>query len=180
MSPAVSMETEMRELRCVMLLIACCSFLAGCGDLSPPKQGSMEYSKLVSKPGENVLYEVIDLQYWIDNSTRKPSVVIVSFNTSSSPFGQLIGYRCGFRDGRCKYFRVWSGKSKKQDIPFIEIDLISTGKVPVYYAVKKNEIIKATLKFDEFKRLQDAIENKDFSEANKIVTRNSKDKIPFI
>jgi hypothetical protein len=125
-------------------------------------------------------YEAIDLEYWLDNETGKPAVVIISFNTSSSPFGQLIGYRCGFGNGRCKYFRVWSGKSVKKDIPFIENDLISTGKVPVYYAVKKNEITKATLKLDEFKRLQDAIENKDFSEARQIVTRDSKDKTPFI
>jgi hypothetical protein len=160
----------MRQLGCILPLIGFVLLLAGCGDHSPPKQGGMEYSKLVSKPGENVLYEAIDLQYLIDNATSKPAVVIISFNTSSSPSGQLIGYRCGFGNGRCKYFRVWSGKSRKQEIPFIENDLILTGKLPVYYAIKKNEISKTTLTVDEFAQLQAAIENEDYIKAKQIVT----------
>ena len=165
----------MRQLGPILLLIGLALLLAGCGDHSPPKQGSMDYSKLISNPGENVRYEAIDLEYWLDNTTGKPAMVIISFNVSSSPFGQLIGYNCGFDNGQCKYFRIWSGKGKKKDIPFIENDLISTGKVPVYYAVKKDEMSKTTLTFGEFARLQAAIENEDYTKAKQIVTENEKE-----
>ncbi len=166
----------MKELKSTILLIAFVVLLAGCGDHSPPKQGSMGYSKLVSEPGDNVLYEVIDLEYWLDNETGRPAVVVISFRTSSSPFGQLIGYAYGFRNGRCKYSQLRSGDSR-QDIPFVERDLISSGKVPVYYAIDKPGIAKRTLTFDEFVRLQAAIENKDFIKAKQIVTEKEKEQL---
>lgn len=163
----------MRELSSIMWLIACCFFLVGCGDHSPPKQGSMESSKLVSKPGDNVLYEAIDLEYLLDNETGKPTVGVISFRTSSSPFGQLIGYAYGFRNGRCKYSQLRSGDSRR-NIPVVERDMVSSGKVPVYYAIDKPGIAKTTLTFDEFVQLQAAIENKEFSKAKQIVTEKDK------
>jgi hypothetical protein len=48
--------------------------------------------------------------------------------------------------------------------------MISSGKVPVYYAIDKREISKTILTFDEFVRLQAAIANKDFIKAKQIVT----------
>jgi hypothetical protein len=172
-------EPEMRELSLIVWLFACGVILTGCSNPSPPIHDSMHYSKLISKPNDNVLYDTIDLQYWLDRSADTPIVVIVSIATSPSPKGQLIGYSCGFKNGKCKYFRLKS-KQIKKDIPFIEQDLISSGKVPVYYAVDKCEIAKTTLTFDEFKCLQAAIKNKDFSEAKQIVTKKPKYNIPFI
>lgn len=159
----------MRELSSIIWLIMCGLFLVGCGDHSPPKHDSMDYSKLISKPGENILYETIDLEYWLDNETGKPAVVVISFRTSSSPFGQLIGYAYGFKNGRCKYSQLRSGESRR-NIPFVERDLISSDKVPVYYAIDKPGIAKTTLTFDEFVRLQASVENKDFIKAKQIVT----------
>lgn len=163
----------MKEQNSTILLVAFVLLLAGCGDYNPPKQGSVEYSKLVSKPGDNVLYETIDLEYWLDNETEKPAVVVISFRTSSSPLGQLIGYAYGFKNGRCKYSQLRSGDSRR-NIPFVERDLISSGKGPVYYAIDKPGIAKTTLTFDEFVRLQAAVENKDFIKAKQIVTEKEK------
>ena len=59
----------MRKLDCAIWLMVCCSLLTGCGNYSPAKHASMKYSKLVSEPDENVLYDAIDLQYWLDNRT---------------------------------------------------------------------------------------------------------------
>jgi len=153
-------------------LIACGLILTGCSHPSPPIHDSLRYSKLVSKPNDNVLYDTIDLQYWLD-STGTPIVVIVSIATSSSPYGQLIGYSCGFKNGKCKYFRLKS-REIRRDIPFIEQDLISSGRVPVYYTVDKPGIAKTSLTFDEFAQLQNAVENKDFPKAKHIVTERTK------
>lgn len=164
----------MKEPNSTILLVAFVLLLAGCGDYSPPKQGSVEYSKLVSKPGDNVLYETIDLEYWLDNQTGKPAVAVISFRTSSSPFGQLIGYAYGFKNGRCKYSQLRSGDSRR-NITFVERDLISSGKVPIYYAIDKPGIAKTILTFEEFAQLQNAVENKDFFEAKQIVTKRPKE-----
>ena len=166
----------MSQLKSIILLIGFVLLLAGCGDHSPLKQGSMEYSRLVSKPGDNVLYEVIDLEYWLDNETGKPVIVVISFRTSSSPFGQLIGYAYGFRNGRCKYSQLRSGESRR-NIPFVERELISSGKVPVYYAIDDPGIARTTLTFDEFVQLQAAIENQDFIKAKQIVTEKEKEQL---
>jgi hypothetical protein len=169
---------KMKKLDLTMCLVVCGLLLAGCGGYRSPKQGSMRYSKRISKPGDNVLYEAIDLEYWLDNVTGKPAVVIVSFRTSSSPFGQLIGHSCGFKNGRCKYFQLQSDKSKR-DIPFIEEDLISSDEVPVYYAVDNPGIAKTILTFDEFERLQTAVEKKDFLEAKHIITKRTKENTSY-
>ncbi len=161
----------MKELGSIMGLIACGLLLAGCGGHSSPKQGAAQYSTLISKPNENVCYEGIDLAYWFDHSSN-PAVVVISFATSSSPFPQLIGIGCGFRNGTCEYFQLHEGKSKR-DIPFIEGDLVSSGKIPVYYAVDRHEATKTTLTFDEFERLQTAVESKSFAEAKHIVTKTA-------
>jgi len=166
----------MRKLRLIMWLIACGVIFTGCNSPSPPIHDSMCYSKLVSKPNDNVLYDTIDLQYWLYSSTDTPTTVIVSIATSPSPNGQLIGYSCGIKNGKCKHFRLRSGEIER-DIPFVEQDLTSSSRVPVYYTVDKPGITKTTLTFDEFVRLQTAIENKDFIKAKQIVTEKEKEQL---
>ena len=59
----------------------------------------------------------------------------------------------------------------------MERELISSGKVPVYYAIDDPGIARTTLTFDEFVQLQAAIENQDFIKAKQIVTEKEKEQL---
>ena len=166
----------MRQIRFVLLLFGLAPLLAGCGG-SPPQKESMKFEKQINKPDEGLLFEAVDLDYWIDGETSKPSVAIVSLRISDAPATQQFGISANFSGGKSNYFRISQGKSGWLDIPYPENDLISAGQLPVYYAVKEDEISKAVLTSDEFAQLRAAIENKDFTAAKKIVTDNAEEQL---
>lgn len=167
-------ESEMRQITFVLVLFGLAPFLAGCGG-KPPQQESMNFKKQINKPDEGLLFEAVDLDYWIDGETSKPSLAIVSLRISVAPVTQQFGISAHFGDEPGNYVRISQGKSGWKEIPYPENDLISAGQLPVYYAVKKDEICKAVLTSDEFAQLRAAIENEDFSGAKKIVTENAEE-----
>ena len=167
----------MRQISFVLLLIGLAPLLAGCGESVPPQPESMNFRKQINKPDEGLLFEAVDVDYWIDVETSKPSVAIVSLRISAAPATQEFGFEADFTGGKSNVFRIKQGKSGWLDIPYPENDLISAGKLPVYYAAKKDEISKAVLTFDEFAKLQAAIENEDYAGAKKIVTDNAEEQL---
>ena len=165
----------MKQANFVLLLTGMALSLTGCNEGRPPNRKSMQLSKQISKPNENTLFEAIDLEYWVDYETSKPALAIVSFRKTSTPSTSRIGFSYNFSGERCNYFQVWVGESKRLDIPYPENDLISTGRLPVYYAVEKHNISKAILTTDEFEQLRAAIENEDYTRAKQVVTDNAEE-----